>query len=176
MINLLNLISNLNNPGYTLNFEQNVVKRPFKLCDKVIEMRIKIDKLNKLTGVIFLVKFMSNSAEISGCICAMAVGRMDLTSTISLFGFLCVSVMDIVVSCRSSQLIINAMNNLCHTLENYLSLNGFNEDDYRQLKLTISMKDSFKYQVLNLFDLKDLTILSITGYIANYAVILIQTQ
>ena len=166
----------ISNPGYTRNFEQNMVKRPFKLCHKVIEMRIKIDKLNLLAGIIFLTKIIANGVDISGCVCAVAVGHLDLTSTISISGFLCVCIMDIVVSCRSSQLIINAMNNLCHTIENYLSLNGFNEDDYRQLKLTISMKDSFKYQVLNLFDLKDLTILSITGYIANYAVILIQTQ
>lgn len=146
------------------------------LSQKMIELSSKVEKINSLTGIIMLVKIVSNSVLISGSTCALAVGELDLTSKVALIGFAVTSLIDITIGCRSSQLVINAMNNLCKIIENMLSIKSFNEDDYRQLKLIVSLKEYFKYNVLDLFDLKDVTILLTISYITNYAVILIQTQ
>lgn len=154
----------------------NSVDSPQKLCQSMLEMSERIEKINAMTGVIMMVKVGTNSLIMSGCLCSLALKELDTTSKTSLFFFLISSFMDITVSCRSSQLIINSMNNMCKAIDNNLSLHSKTEQDYRQYQLILSMKDYFKLKVMNLFDLKDVTILVIIGYVANYAVILIQTQ
>ena len=169
-------LSLFGNEGKEENFKMNLVNDCKQFCQTIIELRTKIERLNSLVGIVMLVKIMSNAVQISGCLCVVSVGHTDLTSTLSLTCFLITCLVDIILCCHSSQIVINAMNELCTAIENNMSTHSLTDSDYRQLKLILSMKDSFKYQVLNLFDLKDLTILSIIGYIANYSVILIQTQ
>ena len=154
----------------------NSIENPQKLCQSMLDMSERIENINAMTGIIMLVKVATDSFLMSGCLCSLSMTDLDATSKISVFFFLISAFLDLTVSCRSSQLIINSMNNLCKAIDTHLSLHSKTEQDYRQYQLILSMKEYFKLKVLNLFDLKDVTILVIIGYVANYAVILIQTQ
>lgn len=61
----------------------------------------------------------------------------------------------------------NALSGQCRAVEDV---------EYRCLQHICSMKDSFAYSVLNLFDLRSVTILAILSNVCNYSTILIQVK
>lgn len=156
--------------------KENCEKDCGRLYQSMRQLRLKIDQLNSLTGVVMFVKFGSDSLVVAACLCALAAGGVNKTIAACLFCFVVTSMADIVINCRSSQLIIESMATLCKTIDNHIASHDMSDYDYRQLNLIFRMKRSFRYQVLNLFELKDVTILVIIGYVTNYAVILVQTQ
>ena len=147
-----------------------------RFYESMIQLRTKIDCFNSLTGLAMFVKVGSDALIVAGCLCAFAAGGLDPIVMASLSCYVVSCMCDIVFSCRASQLVINSMTKLCKAIDQHIGNHTITEYDYRQLQLITTMKRSFQFQVLNLFDLKDVTILIIIGYVTNYAVILVQTQ
>ncbi len=90
--------------------------------------------------------------------------------------FMVCSVMDILVTCRSSQDIINSMESMIKTTKRRISRNSLSSEDYRLAKVILSLRKDIRFRASTLFDLKSVTALMLFSYVTNYAVILIQTS
>ena len=89
--------------------------------------------------------------------------------------FALTSFADILMLCHSSQIMIDAMDDLCKEVETLLIMKQFDDSIHKQLYVILSMKKHIRIKVFGMFDLRAVTMLAILGYVTNYAIILIQT-
>jgi len=84
--------------------------------------------------------------------------------------------LDIVSICCSSQNIINSMESLIKVTEQKLIDRNISFEEYKLAQIIIGLRERIRFSASTLFDLKSVTVLMISGYVASYAVILIQTR
>lgn len=130
---------------------------------------------------------------------------LDVESLVALGLLFCCQLVDEVVSCFSSQAIADEMDDLIRAIQEmtaqqcteFLHLSSSSQQassssveednelnqyrlvedvEYRCLQHICSMKDSFCYNVMNMFDLRSFTVLVILSNVCNYSVLLIQTS
>lgn len=145
------------------------------LCESILELRQRIDSINSHIGLLMFVKVFINAMVIPSALCSVYVGRLPVNAVIGITGLALASLIDIYVLCQSSQTMIDSMADLCKEVEKMLILKTFEDYIHKQLYVILSMKNYIRIRVLCLFDLKTVTVLAIIGYVANYAIILIQT-
>lgn len=157
------------------NLRTNQTK-PKILCESVLELRQHIEEVNHHIGLLVFVKVIINSVNMSSVVCRVFVGNLPLNYSlgISVFAMNCLA--DLYALCYSSQVMIDSMADLCKEVENSLIMKKFDDYVHKQLYIILSMKSYIKIRVFGLFDLKTVTLLAIIGYVANYAIILIQTS
>jgi len=68
------------------------------------------------------------------------------------------------------------MKSLTKATEQRLMDQNMSFEEYKLTQIIIGMREQIRFSGSTLFDLKSVTVLMISGYVANYAVILIQTQ
>lgn len=146
-----------------------------QLCQSVVELRQGVEDINAHIGLILFVKVFVNAMIVPSVLCSIFVGRLPPIGVLGVSGFAIACLIDICVICYSSQIMINAMADLCRQVEQMLALDSLDDCTHKQLHLILSMKNNIRLNVLGLFDLKTMTVLVIIGNIANYAVILIET-
>ncbi len=85
------------------------------------------------------------------------------------------SLIEMTTSCRSSQEIIDAMENLCQQIEWKMVMSPSSQDQLQSVKVILNMRKYIRFTAMKFFGLKSATILTLVSYVGSYAVILIQT-
>ena len=145
------------------------------LCESILELRQRIEDINSHIGLLMFAKVFINAMMMPSALCSIFVGNLPLNAIIGISGLALASLVDIIVLCTSSQIMIDSMADLCKEVEKLLILKTFDDCIHKQLYVILSMKNYIRIKVLCLFDLKTVTVLAIIGYVANYGIILIQT-
>jgi len=94
----------------------------------------------------------------------------------AIMGHIVYESLDIISICYSSQNIINSMESLIKITEQKLIGRNISFEEYKLAQILIGLRERIRFSASTLFDLKSVTVLMISGYVANYAVILIQTR
>jgi hypothetical protein len=90
--------------------------------------------------------------------------------------FMICAAIDILAVCLSSQNIINSMKSMIKATKDRIAFTYLSSEDYKKAKLILSMRKEIGFSASTLFVLKSTTVLMALSYVANYAVILIQTS
>jgi hypothetical protein len=86
------------------------------------------------------------------------------------------SLLEIIISCKSSQNMINVTEKLCQQVEWKMVLSPVTQQDLQDVKVILNMRKKIRFRALNYFGIKSATILTLVSYVGSYAVILIQTR
>ncbi len=90
--------------------------------------------------------------------------------------FMICAAIDILAVCLSSQNIINSMESMIKATKSRIAFTYLSSEDYKNVLLILSMRKEIRFSASTLFIVKSTTVLMILSYVANYAVILIQTS
>lgn len=86
------------------------------------------------------------------------------------------TLLDIVISCKSSQKLIDATERLSQQTEWKMVLSPVSQSDLQNVKVILGMRKKIRFSAYHFFGLKAATILTLVSYVGSYAVILIQTR
>jgi len=158
---------------------QNVFNYNF-LGKSLFYLREKIEKINSLLSYTIIIKIMMNGILLSTALCILAdyfsrnyQNGYQITAILS---YITCDSMGIILVCTSSQNIINSMESLTKATEQRLIDRSLSLEEYKFAKVVIGFRKRIRFTASSLFDLKSVTVLMISGYVANYAIILIQTR
>jgi hypothetical protein len=148
--------------------------------NSLIKLREKIEEFNSLLYIRIKIKVFANNLLLSTEFCLLAdrinESNNDLYIIIVLVSFMLCAAMNLLALCRSSQNIIDSMESMIKATELRIAFTYLSSEDYKKAKLIVGMRTNFRYSSSTLFVLKTTTTLMILSYVANYAVILIQTS
>jgi hypothetical protein len=146
----------------------------------LLDLNEKVDLMNSLLSKALVIKVLVKGFLLSSGFCILSdyFNEIDnnLYQILAMVSFMVCSVMDILVTCRSSQDIINSMESMIKTTKRRISRNSLSSEDYRLAKVILSLRKDIRFRASTLFDLKSVTALMLFSYVTNYAVILIQTS
>jgi hypothetical protein len=145
----------------------------------LIKLREKVDEFNSLLYIEIVIKVLSFSLLLSAEFCLLAHYFNDsnnLYQIIVMVSFMICAAIDILAVCLSSQNIINSMESMIKATKDRIAFTYLSSEDYKKAKLILSMRKEIGFSASTLFVLKSTTVLMALSYVANYAVILIQTS
>jgi hypothetical protein len=149
------------------------------LGKSLIKLKEKVDEFNSLLYIEIVIKVLSFSLLLSAEFCLLAHYFNDsnnLYQIIVMVSFMICAAIDILAVCLSSQNIINSMESMIKATKDRIALTYLSSEDYKKAKLILSMRKEIGFSASTLFVLKSTTVLMALSYVANYAVILIQTS
>ena len=172
------------------------------LLEEILCLNHKVKDLNGAVSVTIMVKLVTNGILLASVVCGLEEKIhdevIDVVPITALLLFAFTQIIDQAVSCYSSQMIINNMDQLSQQIREmtakhctemlqvtslpYTSPNSVNQQrnieevEYRCLQHICATGNSMCYSVLNMFDLRSLTVLITLSNVCNYAVLLIQTK
>jgi hypothetical protein len=149
------------------------------LGKSLIKLKEKVDEFNSLLYIEIVIKVLSFSLLLSAEFCLLAHYFNDsnnLYQIIVMVSFMICAAIDILAVCLSSQNIINSMESMIKATKDRIAFTYLSSEDYKKAKLILSMRKEIGFSASTLFVLKSTTVLMALSYVANYAVILIQTS
>jgi hypothetical protein len=146
----------------------------------LIKLREKVEEFNSLLYTVITIKVFANSLLLAMELCLLADYINDSNNNLYIITvlvlFMLCAAMDLLAICQSSQNIINSMESMIKATERRIAFTYLSSEDYKKAKLIVGMRKNFRFSASTLFVLKTTTTLMILSYVANYAVILIQTS
>ena len=138
-----------------------------------------MDEINSLLYV--EINVLTNSILLSAEFCILSdhfsESNNNLRAIIATVSLIICSAMTIIAICLSSQNVMNSMESMIKETKRRIAFtNKLSSDYFEKAKLILSMRKEIKFSASTLFALKSTTLLLIVSYVANYAVILIQTS
>ncbi len=146
----------------------------------MLDLNEKVDQMNSLLSKAIVIKVLISGFLLSSGFCILSDYfnqiNNNLYQIIAMISFMICSAMDILTVCRSSQDIINSMESMIKATKRRISNYILSSEDYRLAKVILSLRKEIRFSASTLFVVKSTTVLMALSYVANYAVILIQTS
>lgn len=188
-----------------LEYRQKITINFAAVLKSLLELKEEFDQLNRYLSIATFLKTMINGITISASVFLILeqhiLPKMDnILWTVSVNNIIMI-LLDITLSCWSSQIIINEINGLIESVEKRITIDliknrmkrrplnpiGIIEKKNNDLKLIDdieylglnrlnAMKKSFRFNVLDMFSLNHTTILHFMGSVVSYSILLVQTK